>query len=488
VYDPIQLSGTPLWEYGITIFDSAQWFETDGTRIGGVATSWEIGDDGLAWNFHIRDGMKFHDGSPVTVQDVQFNFEREGHPKARSRLARFWRKQGHRDPVTIHGSTVRVNLEMPYPSLPIAVLQLIYPKAGFGPAPELSGAEFQKAPIGSGPWKFVDQKEGVSIDQEWSGREHAFRQTPDFAALSFLAIPEETTRIALLKTGGADWISISPQGASDNENAGFRTLTLNGIKQVVFRMHGLGNPEGMLTLPHLNNIRVREALDIAINREEILSELLLGRGVLSARDHVANTGVMGFDPNWEMVKYDPERAKKILAEEGYPGGGFEVRIAQFALPGASWTSLVSAAIAGYWSEIGVKATLVPVEYSTWRQLYREHPTVKILGQYGWSWTNNSSYNYGSSNFSWCGSCPSGMHLLGVDKEVDGWLHRQNTSSDPAVQAEMANLVAEKAWSYRLGSPIADTPILYSVSDRVGTWDPIRQGGPAYSYETVTRTF
>ncbi len=487
VFDPVRLSGTPLWAYGITIFDSLPWFETDGTRKGGVATSWELGADGKAWVFKIRQGMEWHDGTPLTSEDVKFDFEREALEDARSRLARHWRTQGHPDKVTApDAETVIVNLETVYPTMPIAVLQLAYPKAPF-PA-DLSGDEFAKAPIGSGPWKFVNQEVGISIDQEWTGKEHPFRPTPDFAALQFLQVPEETTRVSLLKTGGADWVEVGPQASRDAEADGFKTLTLDGIKQIVFRMYGLGNPEGMEGLA-LNNVKVREALDIAINRQEILDELLLGRGRLSARDHVANAAVNGFDPSWELPKYDPERAKALLAEAGYAGGaGVEVKIASMAIPGAAWTALATQAIAGYWSEIGVDASITPIEYETWRQLYREHPTVEILGMYGWSWTNNSSFNHGVSNFSWCGSCKSGMHLLGVDADVDGWLKTQVTSFDEDEQGEMARLISNKAATYHLGSPIADTPILYAVSDRVDSWTPIQQGGPAYSFETVKRTF
>lgn len=474
-FDPITLVGTPTWSYGATIYDSTLWYQKDGTRVQGVVTRWEMAPDGMMWTYTLRDGMQFHNAEPVTAEDLKFGILREISPASTSSAAPRWRTALDNITVT-DAKTMVLRLKQPWPSMPVTALVTVYPRSSFERSPD--GKAFRENPVGSGPFKFKSLEQGIRIRVEATGQKHPFRPQPDFQTIEFLVVPEESTRVAMIKTGSADFIDISPDTA---KTSGISVLQIPGQTQVLLRFWGLDNASAIKALP-TGDARVREALLIAVNRQELVSTLLQGFGTLSARDHVM-AGTDGFDPTWKALSYDPTRAKQLLAEAGF-ARGLKVPFYSTTLPGAPWSTSASEAIAGYWTAIGVQTEIINVEYATWRTMYRETPRQKILGSFGWTFGNKTFDVLGILGSSYQSN--GAMHILAPDPQVDELLKRANTTLNEQERVQSIRAIVDIAFKSHVGLPIAETPLLYGASPKVAGWDPVLTGGPALSLETVQR--
>lgn len=191
-------------------------------------------------------------------------------------------------------------------------------------------------------------------------------------------IPDENTRIAMVKTGELDAIGVGIEGATELEKMGFTVGGLQSVSAMVC-LFGSYQPEcaGLPTA----DIRVRQALSLAINRNEIINTFFYGKGTFPIGP--------GLFPNmpeidtdyWtkyaaNIYRYDPEKAKQLLAEVGYPNG-FSIKMwswAQYSIDGPKLCEILQ----GYWLKIGVKAEIVPVDMSVWRAA-RTAPSLQLVG-------------------------------------------------------------------------------------------------------------
>src|SRR5215510_13398369 len=211
--DPI-LEGRPgNAVYQAAMYDSLVGFDLAKGGIGpGVAERWVMAEDGLSWVFHLRPGQTFHNGDPLTAHDVKFSLERQMSPKSLAAAAASMRRSIERIEV-VDELTVRVNTKEPQLGLPAALSRAVAPEGAIMPKKYLETVgeeEFRKKPIGSGPWKFVRNVPGDRIEFEAVSQAH-WRGRPRFKSLHILQIPEESTRVAMVRTGEAAIASISPE-------------------------------------------------------------------------------------------------------------------------------------------------------------------------------------------------------------------------------------------------------------------------------------
>ena len=274
-----------------------------------LAESWSASEDGLTYEFALRQGAKFHNGEPVTAEDVKFSFERY------RGTARDLMKDRVAAIETSDPRHVRFKLKQPWPDFltfygSASGSGWIVPKAYL----EKVGDEgFKKAPVGAGPYKFVSFTPGIELvleafDQYW-------RKPPSVKRLVFKVIPEETTRLAALKRGEVD-IAYSVRGELAEELQRTPGLTLKpAVVQGVFNIYF---PDQWDAKSPWHDERVRRAASLAIDRDGLNQALTLGYSLVTGNPVVADNYEFFWQPPAPV--YDPEKAKQLLVEAGFPKG------------------------------------------------------------------------------------------------------------------------------------------------------------------------
>jgi peptide/nickel transport system substrate-binding protein len=228
---------------------------------------------------------------------------------------------------------------------------MILPKAYF----ERVGADgFARNPIGSGPYRVAKNSLGGSIQLE--AMENHWRDgMPKFKTLTFLLVPEESTRLAQLRTGEADLIAVSREKVPEVKAAGFHVFSKLNDQVVAVYMQQQWDP-----VP-IADARVRQALNLAIDKTAIIKFVFAGQGVPVAMYPIGSYGVAGgADATLQPYPYDPQRARQLLAEAGYPNG-FDTKIYSYVTGDLPELNRLSEAVADYLSKVGVRAKITPMD-------------------------------------------------------------------------------------------------------------------------------
>jgi peptide/nickel transport system substrate-binding protein len=274
-----------------------------------LAESWTASKDGLAYEFVLRKGVKFHNGDPVTADDVKYSFDRY-HGAAAKLL-----KDRVREVQIVDPGRVRFQLKEPWPDF-----MTFYGTSATGAAwivpkkyVEKVGEDgFKKAPVGAGPYKFVAFNPGIDLVME--AFEGYWRKVPNVKRLVFKSMPDETTRAAALKAGDVDIVYLlsGPVAADIKRTAGLR-LAAAMPPGVVF----LDMPEQWDPKSPWADKRVRLAASYALDRNALNLAETLG---LSRPTGGLVPRVLEFAKAFDPPAHDPARAKKLLAEAGYASG------------------------------------------------------------------------------------------------------------------------------------------------------------------------
>ena len=372
--DPI-LEGRPgNAVYQAVMYDSLVGFDLKKGGVGpGVAERWELSPDGLAWTFFIRPNQVFHNGDKLTAHDVKFSLERQMNGPGTVASAAAFMKRVIKSIDVVDDLTVKVTTVSPQIGLPASLSRAVAPEGAIMPKAyieKVGDEEFRKKPIGSGPWKFVRNVPGDRI--EFTAVANHWRGTPHFKDLQILLVPEESTRVAMVRTGEAAIASIGPETMLAASRGGLEVLSVPGTMQAIFQFWGTWRPDqkdNPIAKP-----RVRQALSLAIDRKQVIEHVMNGKARMPFPFATfAYTEYLSADrwEKWanEAYRYDPALAKKILAEEGYPNG-FELKFANTALPGTQFMVDIGTAIADMWTKIGVKVTLKHYEWGAFNPMER----------------------------------------------------------------------------------------------------------------------
>ncbi len=306
-----------------------------------LAVRWE-NPNPTTWRFHLRRGVKFHNGDPLTAEDVKFTVDTQLANKGSSINAYLGPTEGAR---VIDPYTIEITTKTPFPPLLFNLTRLhILPRA----YDKLGAEAFAAKPIGSGPYRFVEWPRGQRIVLDVNPDYWGGQATPK--RLVFRPIVDPSTRAAELRAGGVDIVSNPPIPQVKELSTGDTTImTVPGARVIAYPMNTLQKP--------LNDVRVRRALNYAVDREAIVKSLLQGYGKTTGQPF--SSGWLGYDPEIKPYPYDPAQAKKLLAEAGY-ASGFEVtwNISTGAFIADKEIAEAAAAMLG---QVGVKARLVPTE-------------------------------------------------------------------------------------------------------------------------------
>ena len=429
-----------------------------------LAESWTQSKDGLTYEFVLRANAKFHNGDPVTADDVKFSFER--YRGAGAKLL----KDRVREVQVVDPRHVRVHLKQSWPDF-----MTFYGTSATGAGwvvpkryVERVGEEgFKKAPVGAGPYRFVSSNPGVDLVLE--AFDGYWRKTPAVKRLVMRSMPDETTRAAALKAGDVDIVYLL-SGATAAEVKRTPGLRLAAAKPpgVIF----LDLPEQWDPKSPWHDRRVRLAASHALDREALNQAETLG---LSRPTGGLVPRMLEFARSFDPPAYDPVRAKALLAEAGYPSG-FD---AGDFTPFPPFFGVAEAAV-NYLQAVGIKSRMRTMERAAFLTAWREKKLRGVIMGLGAPAGNAATRIevYVTK---------SGIYANGVVPEVEDLYARQAVEVDRKKREALLHQIQQIVHDRVMYVPIYDLAFLWGIGSRVDEAGVDRIKGFSYSgpYEDLT---
>jgi peptide/nickel transport system substrate-binding protein len=344
------------------IFDGLVQFDANLTPRPAIAEFWEASRDGLTWTFSLRRGVKFHHGREVTARDVIYSFTRLLNPTSPLRMAELFRHiqgatafmQGKTKSVpglqALDRYTLQMVLDEPLAS-GLALLGLA--DAAVVPQEEVEkpGAHFGRAPVGTGPFKFVRWEPNQEIVLEANDHYYEGRPFLDSIVFKIVVGTKWEERFAEFLQGNLEE-TIIPRGKIDEVHVDPRYRQYQRIRKPALGLLYLGfNTQRK----PFDDRRVRQAFNYAVNKEAIVREITRMGGILATG--VLPLGMPGYDPELQGYAYDPATAKRLLAEAGYPDGAGFPAVQLWSVDQAESTKAELAAYQRDLAEVGVQVDI-----------------------------------------------------------------------------------------------------------------------------------
>jgi peptide/nickel transport system substrate-binding protein len=431
--------------------------DEEGNFIGELAETWSVSDDGLVWTFNLRKGIKFHNGDDFTSADAKFSLERIMKEGSMSP----WKPEysatiDHIDTpddytVKIYCSKVNYQFYASIWGCPMLPMKYIE---------ENGDKYFNEHPIGTGPWKFVKLTPGVSI--EFDAVPDHWRITPDWAKLIVELVPESSTALAKLRQGETDIVAVNMDEALQVQDEGYELRILGRPTVPVICMLNTWESTGPIS-----DERVRQALSLAINREEIANIFFNGLAEPGGVIWTAPTS-WGYDPAWtngEWFEYDPGKASALLKEAGYPDKFDNPVVTLYSMSYMPWLPDLNQIISAYWGAIGVRTKIETIDFGQLRgMMYVQDPamTGKVA-----IW--NMPTVQLSVAFLWSAIHSQGNWQLLHDPEFDSLWGSISQTPDQDTQIILFRQTAQYMLDKYICPGIVNIYSYYAVSDQIGDW-------------------
>ena len=408
-----------------------------------LAESWTASKDGLSYEFVLRKNAKFHNGDPVTAEDVKFSFDR--YKGAGATLL----KEKVKDLQVLAPNRVRFVLKEPWPDF-----MTFYGTSATGAAwivpkkyvEKVGDDGFKKAPIGAGPYKVVSFNPGVELVME--AYEGYWRKVPSVKRLIFRSMTDETTRAAALKAGELDIVYLlsGPTAQDIKRTSGLRLAAAMPPGVPYLDMQEQWDPKSPW-----HDRRVRLAASHALDRNALNQAETLGfshpTGGLIPRS-------LEFARAYEPPAYDPALAKKLLAEAGYPNG-FD---AGDLTPFPPFFSLAEA-IGGYLQAVGIKTRVRTMERATFLAAWREKKIKGLIMGLG-APAGNAATRIEVYVLK------SGIYSSGVVPEIEDLYQRQARELDRKKREALLHQIQQIMHDRVLHVPIYELAFLWGIGPRV----------------------
>jgi ABC-type transport system substrate-binding protein len=342
-----------------------------------LAEKWEASPDLKEWTFWLRKGVPFHNGfGEFTAKDVVHSMSLLLHEDSTASFVPIWRQIEELKIVDDHQIVFRMKRPMaimPYVTSRSADLRIVS-KAQW----DKEGIEgFDKRPAGTGSYRYVDRKLGYSIsyervDNHWAG------ERPEFKELEFRIVPEATTRLAMLLGGEAHMVDLPRELHQEALKRGMKFTSssqpVDWISVYLGGQHYLPGEKKFDPKVPWTNKKVRQAMNMAVNRQELLETIFAGKATptyVSGWLPISE----GWNPDWatrfdQLYGYNPAKARELLQEAGYPAGKLQVKILAFTNPGESEGPQVAEALQIYFQEVGINATIEVLDWAIVRDMGR----------------------------------------------------------------------------------------------------------------------
>jgi peptide/nickel transport system substrate-binding protein len=431
---------------GVSIFDSLVGRAADNRIVPQLAESWRLLDD-LTWQFKLRKGVVFHDGEPFNAEAVRFTIERVLDPNQKSpnraNIAEIAKVE------VLDDFTVNLVTRQPYAALLNRLIDfpIVPPKY----TAEKGNAAVALRPVGTGPFRFVelvkdDHLVVEAFDRHWRG-------APKIRRIVFKPIPEPFTRAAALRNNEVDLVTTLPPNLARELDrvAGIRVHRVPSTWIIYLGLNAFKKP--------LSDVRVRQALNYATDVDAIIKNVLDGNG--RRLDGPLTPQMFGFEASVRGYSHDPAKARRLLAEAGYPDG-LEITL---EAPAGRYQGdkEIAEALGGQWAKAGFKPRVQVAEWGAYfkRYLSKQFQDAYLLGLGGPMQDGDELYNLVSSK---------GRGLYYKNEKVDLLFDQGRSTMDPAkrrkVYSELARVMVEDAtWVY-----LMQQVDIYASRDRL-TWAP-----------------
>jgi peptide/nickel transport system substrate-binding protein len=408
-----------------------------------LAESWTESPDGLMYEFKLRQGLQFHNGDPCTAEDVKFSFERYKGSGAKELQAKVQAVE------VVDPHTVRFVLKEPWPDFmtfygsSATAAGLVVPKKYL----EQVGDEgFLQHPVGLGPYKFVSHTPGVEVVLE--AYEQYWRKVPNIKRLVFRGVPDVSTRLAMLKSQEADFVSALQGAAAEEAKRDPRLQVVDTRHPSIFWIEFADqwDPKS----PWADK-RLRQAVNYALDRQAISEAACLGfcppAGVIVPR-------LMDYALQVEPPAYDPKKAKQLLAEAGYPKGidaGEFVPIPPFYD--------VAEAVVNYLNAVGIRVRIQNMERAAFLAAWREKKLrglfMTAVGASGNAATRVEGFIYSK-----------GQYAYGGYPDIDELFQQQAKERDPGKREALLHRIQQLTVERVMFAPVMDLRGLTGVGPQV----------------------
>ncbi len=408
-----------------------------------LAESWSMSPDGLVYEFALRKAVRFHNGEPVTAEDVKFSFERYRGISAKVLKDRVAAVE------VVDPARVRFRLKQPWPDFmtfygtPATGAGWIVPKKYV----EKVGEDgFKKAPIGAGPYRFVSFTPGVELVLE--AFSPYWRKTPAVQRLVFKSVPDIATRLAMLKRGEAD-VAYAMTGEIGEDVRRTPGLTLRPTPFV--STHWLVFLDQWDPTSPWHDRRVRLAANLAVDRHAVNQAATLGFSKITGS--IIPTS---FDFYWQppVHPYDAARAKQLLAEAGYPKG-FEAGDFWCDAGGTEYCEPVL----NYLQTAGIRSRLRPLERAGFLKAYREKQLKNIVyslsGVFGNTATRLEAF-----------AVSGGIYAYGGYPDIDGLFREQAVELDRKKREALLHRIQQLIHDKAMYLPIWQLALVQAHGPRV----------------------
>jgi peptide/nickel transport system substrate-binding protein len=446
------------------LYDSLLNVDENGNYTPGLAEEWSLSEDRLTYTLKLREGVKFHDGSVLTSEDVKFTLEYYISDTSRQAdavlLKRFIASIDTPD-----AQTAVIHFTAPCTEFNYLLSEgstgsgIIIPKAYF----EKVGAEaFAQDPVGTGPFKLESFAAGDKI--VYAANEDYWQGAPAYDKLILRQITDESTRIAELQAGNIDFAPIGAANASIFENSEDIVIeTVDYSSSLAVFISGGYQDTGKAT----QNAGIRLALSAAIDRDALVDGIFEGQAKAAGA-----YGVFPFTPGYETERsvpaHDPEKAKALLAEANYPDAFEDPVVTLYDAPGRVYSTEVAQAIAGDWESVGIQVEIVSIDPITLGTEYTTNPANESFAGAAYLFDPPRKY---SLHDAFGPFFPSNSYfglIQGddvLDKDVEALLS-QNDAERATTVVEILDRIDASGVSIPLVYPSTN----YAVSSKVKSWD------------------
>jgi len=425
-----------------------------------LAKSWKVGPNWTYIDFTLQEGVKFHNGEDFTAEDVKFSLERY----LRKDLMWVYRGTLERklDRVEIVDDYhVRLHCKEPFPEffdLTSRFLRML-PKDYIK---KVGDKKFAYQPVGTGPCKLTGYEHEQRIELETVGNH--YRKTPDFKTYLQVTATDPATRFAMLKTGEIDMGAFGGiQVKQLQDDPKLRVIMIPQCFGRSLVMVDVAYPEPSVW----KDARVRKAASLAIDREGIIKNLAYG-GAERWADFLPSYCI-GHDPSVKPDPYDPERAKKLLAEAGYPNG-FEFELLTYTP-----VKQLGAALAANWKDVGIRAKMSVVDIGDWARRVcsqKERNKVIVIVSPWWSGGIEPAVSFLDMQTEWCGVPIPDWFREGYNKTTRAITDKEKAETG----RELSRLLRESGiWMLlsSVSSPLGIGSRVESYEPVVGNYHPFR---------------
>ena len=452
--DPVRyLAGVDTYLIS-NIFEQPLRSDPKGNQVNALAQDWKLAGtaDKPVLEVALRPGVLFHNGDPLTADDFAFAYKRLSDPGE----SKWTHLQASVESFeTLDPLHFRIHFKEPAASYVIGNLQLWALPKHYIETVGIDG--FGRAPVGTGPWKFVawtikDEIRLEAFDGYW---DHEHRPTVKNLTMKF--IPEDLTRVAAYKTGAVDWIDAVPPAQVEE----FARLPNTSTVSVFTGNNLYLNFATHLPTSPFKDTRVRQAAAYAIDFDAIIKKVLFGQGQRYAE---IGDGATGYDPTLKPYPFDPRKARELLRAAGFPNG-FDTPCYNLTTPREPNIKEMGEAAFAYLTAVGIRCQVRQLEYAAWITLGRRGRPgpPEMDGVISWMWGQGLPGDPGTP---WAGHLHSfepgkgwGSYSYTSDPEMDTLVEQQRRVLDQLARVAILRRIATRKHAEVLGGLTTYRPLV-----------------------------